>query len=185
MYYDRVTEYKVLEPNSSIGGLEFGRVRALCIIEGCRRDVGHTIHGPRFRLEIQGEVHGDASAALGIIHRKGLGKTRHIQIGLLWVQQTAAEKRLKFEKVLGKENPADLYTKHLDVSTADKHVGELNCRYTQGRSSIAPELHTMSKSWDEHMHNQPWEQLLQLEACREISSQKSHVNTNQRTTRAD
>ena len=58
-----------------------------------------------FEWHLKGEVHGDASAALGIINRKGLGKTRHIQTGLLWIQQTAAEQRLKFEKVLGKEIP--------------------------------------------------------------------------------
>ena len=36
--------------------------------------------------EIKGEILGDASAALGIIHRKGLGRTRHIDTGLLWIQ---------------------------------------------------------------------------------------------------
>lgn len=39
---------------------------------------------------IKGEVWSDASAALGIIHRVGLGKSRHIDTGLLWIQQTAA-----------------------------------------------------------------------------------------------
>lgn len=34
-----------------------------------------------FGYEMQGKVLGDASAALGITHRKGLGRTRHIDIG--------------------------------------------------------------------------------------------------------
>ena len=55
-----------------------------------------------FGWELRGEVYGDANAALGIIHRQGLGKTRHIQTGLLWVQQVAVEQRLKFGKVWGK-----------------------------------------------------------------------------------
>ena len=63
--------------------------------------------------KVTGEVKGDASAALGIIHRKGLGRTRHIDIGLLWMQQTAAEKKLFYSKVLGTDNPADLLTKYL------------------------------------------------------------------------
>ena len=63
-----------------------------------------------------GEIWGDASAALGIINRRGLGKTRHIDTGLLWIQQTAAERRLQFNKVLGKNNPADLFTQHFDLS---------------------------------------------------------------------
>ena len=52
-------------------------------------------------IELTGEVWGDARAALGLIHRKGLGLTRHIDASYLWIQQTAAERRLEFGKVLG------------------------------------------------------------------------------------
>ena len=76
--------------------------------------------------EVKGEIWGDAYAALGIINRKGLGKTRHIDTNLLWIQQTAADQRLKYLKVLGKENPADLYTKHLDTATSETHVAKLD-----------------------------------------------------------
>ena len=54
-----------------------------------------------YGVKVTGEIWGDAQAALGIIHRKGLGKTRHIQTGLLWVQQVSAETRLKFGKGTG------------------------------------------------------------------------------------
>ena len=47
-----------------------------------------------------GEVWGDANAALGVINRNGLGKTRHIDTGLLWIQQMAAEQRLKLARCL-------------------------------------------------------------------------------------
>ena len=60
-----------------------------------------------FGMVMAGEIWGDAQAALGIINRNGLGKSRHIQIGFLWVQQVFAQNRLAFGKVLGKENPAD------------------------------------------------------------------------------
>ena len=66
-----------------------------------------------YGISLRGQVFGDASAALGIISRKGLGRTRHIDTGLLWVQETAATKRLEFLKVLGVLNPADLMTKYL------------------------------------------------------------------------
>ena len=66
-----------------------------------------------FGLKATCEILGDASTALGIIHRKGLGKTRHIDTGHLWIQQKAAEKALVFAKVLGRDNPADLFTKYL------------------------------------------------------------------------
>ena len=69
-----------------------------------------------------GEVWGDANAALGVTNRNGLGKTRHIDTGLLWIQQVVADKRLKFGQVLGTNNPADLFTKHLDEKTNLHHI---------------------------------------------------------------
>ena len=99
-----------------------------------------------FKWRLLGEVHGDASAALGIIHRKGLGKTRHIQTGLLWIQQIAAEQRLKFEKVLGKENLADLSTKRLDEKTKYLHTKASGYQYIIGRATEAPILHMISQA---------------------------------------
>ena len=49
-----------------------------------------------YGISLRGQVSGDASAALGIISRKGLGRTRHIDTGVLWVQETAATKRFEF-----------------------------------------------------------------------------------------
>ena len=87
-----------------------------------------------FGLRARGEVLGDASAALGIIHRKGLGRTRHIDTGMLWIQQTAAEKRLAYSKVLGTDNPADLMTKYLARSVIDLHMQKLSQEVREGRS---------------------------------------------------
>ena len=45
-----------------------------------------------YQYPVAGEVLGDASAAMGIIQRRGLGKTRHIDTGLLWIQQAGRRK---------------------------------------------------------------------------------------------
>ena len=101
-------------------------------------------------MEMAGEIWGDARAALGIIHRNGLGKTRHIDTGLLWIQQTAAQQRLKFDKVLGKENPADMYTKYLDWASLERHTQRFHCEFASGRAAEAPQLHRISQSLDEY-----------------------------------
>ena len=54
-------------------------------------------------VKVDGELWGDASAALGIINRTGSGQTRHIDTGHIWIQDIAAKGRLKFHKILGKE----------------------------------------------------------------------------------
>ena len=83
-------------------------------------------------IELRGEVWGDVSAAIGIIKGRGLGKTRHIDTGYLGIQQTAAENRLKFGKVLGRDNPADLYTKYLDWDTIRRHSEYLSLDFADG-----------------------------------------------------
>ena len=111
------------------------------------------------------EVWGDASVALGIINRQGLGKTRHIDIGCLWIQQVAAQQRLKFQKVLGKENPADLFTKYLDEKTNKLHTNKLEYEFKDGRAIEAPQLHQISQSMDEYLHGgnvEDWEGLRRL-----------------------
>ena len=93
-----------------------------------------------FGVHVNGKVLGDASAALGIIHRRGLGRTRHIDTGLLWIQQTAPEKRLEYAKVLGAENPADLLTKYLTAEVINRHCSKLDTTFEEGRAEAAPQL---------------------------------------------
>ena len=76
-------------------------------------DWGYNVHG---------EVLVDSSAALGIVKRKGNGKMRHVRVGMLWVQEAAEEGHLKYTKVLGTQNPADLMTKVLSYTVIDKHM---------------------------------------------------------------
>ena len=52
-----------------------------------------------FGFETQISVHTDSTAAIGIVHRIGLGKTRHIEVQYLWVQDNVNRKMMKVEKV--------------------------------------------------------------------------------------
>ena len=83
---------------------------------------------------------GDASAALGIIHRRGLGRTRHIDTGPLWIQQTTAEKRLQYSNALGTTNPADLMTKYLAAEANESHCKRLHVHFQTGLAEAAPTL---------------------------------------------
>ena len=87
---------------------------------------------------------------MGIINRTGLGKTRHIQTGLLWIQQVSASQRLKFGKVLGTNNPADLFTKYLAEKTCLHHTRNFGYHVTHGRAEDALQLHTISISLDDY-----------------------------------
>ena len=54
-----------------------------------------------FLVEVYIKVKTDASAALGIVRRRGLGKVRHIEVSQLWLQQKVADGRVKVIKVPG------------------------------------------------------------------------------------
>ena len=54
----------------------------------------------------------DASAAVGIATRRGIGRVRHIELNELWLQDQIARKRICIEKIEGKENISDSLTKH-------------------------------------------------------------------------
>ena len=47
------------------------------------------------------EAFTDATAAIGIAQREGVGRTRHIDTGLLWIQQREAKGDIKVGIVKG------------------------------------------------------------------------------------
>jgi hypothetical protein len=83
-------------------------------------------------------VHVDSSAAIGICRRTGVGKVRHLDTRLLWVQELVRDGTLEVIKVAGTENPADLMTKHLAADLISAHLTKLDCFARKGRAELAP-----------------------------------------------
>ena len=107
----------MLHENIIVDSIELGESDLYAALKASAEGLGAMSVLSDLGWYVKGEVWGDAGATLGIINRRGLGKTRHIDTGHLWIQEVAAKGRLKFEKVLGRDNPADLYTKYLDEKT--------------------------------------------------------------------
>ena len=85
-------------------------------------------------------LYADASAALGVIHRQGLGKLRHVDTHALWVQQAALMKKIQYLKVAGTKYPADALTKHLSEPIRNQHFAGIGMQFLTGRAQIAPML---------------------------------------------
>ena len=90
-------------------------------------------------------VFSDATAAIGISKRRGLGKIRHLHTTDLWVQEQVRSERVELLKVLGTENPADAFTKYLDRATMEKSLKAMNCEFREGRAKAAPATMGLSK----------------------------------------
>ena len=93
-----------------------------------------------FGIHVTPHMFVDASAAIGICQRKGLGKVRHLDTQSLWIQDALRQKRLELSKVKGTENPSDAMTKFLDGVILTKMLGLMNCRFEEGRADSTPHL---------------------------------------------
>ncbi len=101
------------------------------VVQALSRDFGH-----KCKLRI----HLDSSAALGIVRRRGLGKIRHLDTRLLWIQERVHAGYLRIVKVAGTENPADLLTKHVGEEALAACLWRTSCRPRAGRAAVAPQI---------------------------------------------
>ena len=69
-----------------------------------------------------------------MLGRQGLNKLKHIRLGELWIQEKAQTKEITIQKVLGEQNVADLFTKHLVEAKVYQHCDALQCYRREGRS---------------------------------------------------
>ena len=76
-------------------------------------------------IELDVRLWTDSTACKGICNRAGIGKLKHIDVQLLWLQDAVRKGIVELVKVRGDVNPADLMTKHLDRTTAEKHLVRL------------------------------------------------------------
>ena len=93
-----------------------------------------------FGREVLGRVCTDATAAIGMAWRRGLGKTRHIDAQYLWLQAELNENRFGITKVDTKSNPADMFTKAVAADTLSLHMEALGFEVCAGRATTAPRL---------------------------------------------
>ena len=85
-------------------------------------------------------VHTDASAAIGMVQRQGMGRVRHIDVGILWVQQHQKKGVIDVKKVPGLTNPADVFTKAMPAEVMWRHVRALGFKEREGRAEEAVNL---------------------------------------------
>ena len=113
---------------AELGGIGSGIAEALGF-QSLARDMG-------WKYDIA--VHYDATAALGIARRRGLGKVRHLDVTDLWIQEKVRAKAVTLHKVEGLKNPADVLTKYVDQATMTRALEFMSLRRMDGRAAIAP-----------------------------------------------
>ena len=98
-----------------------------------------------FGRSLTTKLHMDASAAIGIAQRQGVGKIRHLSTSILWIQDQELRRAITVKKIDGSKNPSDLMTKHVNRELVDRHCAAIGCHFQEGRARKAAELHSMRR----------------------------------------
>ena len=142
---------KAWSRTQAIVALSSGEAELYASVKGSAELLGIQAMLKDLGIDARADLLADASAALGIIRRMGLGKTRHVDVNWLWVQEKHKEKAIHYGKVKGEANPADLFTKGLGGDEIDKHVNALNGEFLYEFDSAAlmtRDLHVIHNDLD-------------------------------------
>ena len=88
-------------------------------------------------------LHVDASAALGIIKRRGVGRVRPLDVGTIWLQEQQFRRVVDLRKVEGLKNPGDLCTKYLSLDRIDTYSDMMGYEYASGRADATADLNML------------------------------------------
>ena len=123
--------------SDQVRALSSGEAELYGILDGSARGIFHKALYEEMGRTINIDVETDSTAAIGMCSRTGVGKTRHIQVRWLWIQDAIREKLVRLRKVRGTDNEADMGTKDFDGPTHHRLLQKLPLKPTQCRRLLA------------------------------------------------
>eukprot|EP00973_Karenia_brevis_P092466 12412551-Karenia_brevis.AAC.1 len=129
---------KAWSKTQAIIALSSGEAELAAVVRGATEGLGMQSVLHDFGIHVNITMESDATAAIGMAKRQGLGRVRHLAVADLWVQQRVRRKDINISKTPGADNCSDMLTKGLDVTTSTKHSEKIRCGFISGRSALAP-----------------------------------------------
>jgi hypothetical protein len=129
---------KTWSKTQAVVALSTGEAELAAIVKGSTEAIGMKSVLEDFGIWVRLRVCSDASAAIGMVNREGLGKVRHLAVADLWVQAKRASKEIAYEKVGGDSNPADMLTKGVNGEKTQRYLSWLGYRVRHGRHDLTP-----------------------------------------------
>ena len=120
--------------------LSSGEAELVGIVRGASQSLGFRSMALDLGFDVSLRIKTDASAAIGICRRRGLGRIRHLAVSDLWVQERLRNEEFELEKIPGADNPADVLTKHLERPLLSKLLPRMHVFNEDGRAQTAPTL---------------------------------------------
>ena len=145
---------KAWSKTQSIIAKSSGESELFGVIKGSSEALGLVTLAGDFGHVLGTRVHVDATAAKGMVERRGISRVRHIEVDNLWIQEKEARRMMPIGKVFGGDNPADLMTKNVGIDLAIKHMRAMGIRFAEGRSGAAAKLHMLGPvdTWNIEKH---------------------------------
>ena len=119
--------------SDQVRALSSGEAELHGIVDGSARGIFTKHMHEEMGRTINIDVETDSTAANGMCSRTGVGKTRHIQVRWLWIQDAIRDKVVRLSKVKSSDNKADMGTKDLDGPTHQRLLKKLPLKPTQCR----------------------------------------------------
>ena len=128
--------------NQAVVALSSGEAEYYGMVKGASGAIGATELCRDLGVEFDGKikVKTDASAAIGIASRLGVGKVRHIEVNQLWLQEKVYYGKIELIKVKTEENLADVFTKAVDSISLNWHIESVGAWTTKDRHILTPKL---------------------------------------------
>ena len=108
--------------NQSVIAISSGEAEFYAVVKGASELLGMLSIGIDLNCSLTGHLHSDSSAAIGMSHRRGLGKVKHLHTQYLWVQERVRSGDFLLHKERTDRNRADLMTKYLTRPVMDKFM---------------------------------------------------------------
>ena len=122
----------------SVIALSSGEAEYYGIVKGASVGLGLQAVLRDFEVDCSITIKSDATAAIAIASRRGLGKVRHIEVCQLWLQEKVRKGDIKVVKVGTHENVADALTKYVSKSIMNMHTSLTHQEAREGRHELAP-----------------------------------------------
>ena len=115
--------------SNQVRALSSGEAELHGIVDGSARGIFTKHMYEEMGRNINIDVETGSTAAIWMCSRTSVGKTRHIQVRWLWIQDAIRDKVFRLRKVSGTEIVADVGTEYLD----GRHISAYcrNCRSSQ------------------------------------------------------
>jgi hypothetical protein len=120
--------------------LSSGEAELAAVAKGATEGLGMQAIMKDFGIKVGLAMFSDATAAIGMVKREGLGKVRHLAVADLWVQQRVRGGEISVSMIPGPENPSGICTKGVDAPTIKMHLQNLLITPASGRHQLAPAL---------------------------------------------